>query len=216
MDDDVTVDPDWLRNLTAHLGRWVGAGGRIFPAWTSPPPRWLPVKDRYGLAPLAMFDLGPDEGQLQEPPFGTNMAFQKNVFEKYGLFRTDLGPNPENEIRGEDTEFGRRLLNAGERLGYEPSAVVYHEVSEKRLQKDYFLKFWFDKGRSNIREFGIPDTGRKIGAVPADALLHFAAGIVRWLLTFEPRSRFSAKIKTWIAAGEIRECYRLSRVKGRG
>ena len=64
--------------------------------------------------------------ELSQPPFGTNMAFQKKVFEKHGGFRLDLGPRPGSELRNEDTEFGRRLLAAGERLRYEPSATVYH------------------------------------------------------------------------------------------
>ena len=43
-DDDVTVEPTWLQKLTAPLlrGEWSGCGGRIFPAWSCTPPRWLP------------------------------------------------------------------------------------------------------------------------------------------------------------------------------
>ena len=78
------------------------------------------------------------------------------MFEKYGGFRTDLGPRPGSEIRSEDTEFGWRLLAAGERLRYEPSAVVYHSVSgESASDKQYFLAWWFDKARaehSGIRD----------------------------------------------------------------
>ena len=86
--------------------------------------------------------------ELDQPPFGTNMAFQKKMFEKHGGFRLDLGPRPGSELRNEDTEFGRRLLAAGERLRYEPSAKVYHRVPEERLTTGYFLKFCFDHGRA--------------------------------------------------------------------
>lgn len=53
------------------------------------------------------------------------------------MFRTDLGPCPEREIPcpNEDTEFGRQLMAVGERLRYEPSAVVYHRVPEKRSEE---------------------------------------------------------------------------------
>src|SRR5690349_7477494 len=36
MDDDVTVEPTWLQELTAalHNGQWAGAGGRILPQRT--------------------------------------------------------------------------------------------------------------------------------------------------------------------------------------
>ena len=119
LDDDVTVEPEWLHNLTAslHDGRWAGAGGRIVPRWDTAPPPWLPRGDRYCLAPLVSFDLGMEAGPISEPPFGTNMAFRKEMFEKHGGFRTDLGPRPGSQIRGEDTEFGRRLLDAGEPSG---------------------------------------------------------------------------------------------------
>lgn len=42
-DDDLTVEPTWLRNLTGALcnGEWAGAGGRILPANAFSPPRWL-------------------------------------------------------------------------------------------------------------------------------------------------------------------------------
>ncbi len=149
MDDDVTVEREWLQNLTVPLrdGEWAGAGGRILPDWNCQPPKWLPRADRYALAPLAVFDLGAEAGSLDESPFGTNMAFRKKMFSKHGDFRTDLGPRPGSEIRNEDTEFGLRLLAAGEKLRYEPSAVVYHAVPKTRLQKRYFLKWWFDKAR---------------------------------------------------------------------
>jgi glucosyl-dolichyl phosphate glucuronosyltransferase len=218
MDDDVTVEPTWLQNLTAalHDGQWVGAGGRILPEQTFSPPRWLPLQDRYALAPLVLFDLGPRAGALTEPPFGTNMAFQKKVFEKYDGFRTDLGPRPGSEIRNEDTEFGHRLLAAGERLRYEPSAVVYHSVSENRVQKEYFLAWWFDKARADIWQGGIPcDTRWFVAGIPLYLFRRLAVWTVRWMVAVEPSRRFSNKIKAWTVAGQILECYRQPRERGR-
>jgi glucosyl-dolichyl phosphate glucuronosyltransferase len=213
MDDDVIVDAEWLQKLTAPLrnGSWVGVGGRILPNWTSPQPIWLPRGDRYAFAPLAMFDLGPNPGQLQEAPFGTNMAFRKTVFEQFGDFRTDLGPRPGSEIRDEDTEFGQRLLNAGQRLYYEPSAIVHHEVSEDRLRKQYFLNWWFDKARAEIRQSGIStDTRWFVAGVPLYLFRRLAVWTLRWLATLDPSKRFSCKLKLWGVAGAIRECYHTS------
>ena len=94
MDDDVTVEPTWLQRLTTPVleGKGTGCGGRILPEWSCTPPQWLPDSGRHPLAPLAVFDLGLEAGRLTEAPFGTNMAFHKSVFVKYGGFRTDLGP----------------------------------------------------------------------------------------------------------------------------
>jgi glycosyltransferase involved in cell wall biosynthesis len=217
MDDDVTVEPAWLQNLTAALGdgEWVGAGGRILPERTFQLPSWLSVDGRYALAPLAMFDLGPQAGPLNEPPFGTNMAFLKKVFEKYDGFRIDLGPRPGSEIRSEDTEFGQRLLNAGERLRYEPSAVVYHTIPPGRLQKQYFLNWWFDKARADIREFGVPRESKwRVGGIPLYLFRRLVVWSLRWIAAVESSRRFSCKIKVWALGGDILECYRQSRNKG--
>lgn len=213
MDDDVIVQPDWLKNLTAHLddGRWAGAGGRILPQWTTSPPSWLPTQDRYGLAPLAMFDLGPDAGPLEEAPFGTNMAFRRDVFERFEGFRTDLGPRPGSEIRNEDTEFGQRVLSGGQQLRYEPSAVVYHEVSQKRLRQEYFLTWWFDKARAEVRQRGFGSAGRwQVGGVPLYLFRRLAVWTIRWLVAWEEARRFSCKLNVWGIAGEIQECYRIA------
>jgi hypothetical protein len=189
----------------------MGAGGRILPEWTCSPPRWLSLEDRHTLAPLVAFDLGSEAGPLNEAPFGTNMAFRKEMFEKYGSFRTDLGPQPGSEIRGEDSEFGDRLLAAGEALRYEPSAVVYHPVSDHRIQKKYFLKWWFDKGRANIRQSRV-QSGVKIH--PPEISLHRISRLsmtsLRWMWTLNPPARFSRKIDAWEQIGEMTECFRRS------
>ena len=170
---------------------------RIIPVWNCSPPTWLPLEEQGALAPLVMFDLGPEAGPLAEPPFGTNMAFPKRVFEKYGSSRTDLGPRPGSEIRGEDTEFGRRLLAAGERLRYEPSAVVHHQVAENRLQKRYFLAWWFDKARADIREFGIPtDTRLYLAGIPIYLIRRLAVWTLRWMAAIRSRRRISLQAKS--------------------
>jgi glucosyl-dolichyl phosphate glucuronosyltransferase len=214
VDDDVTVESTWLWNLTAGLysGEWAGAGGRILPKWPCEPPSWLPEKEWYGMAPLVMFDLGLEAGPLTAPPFGTNMAFRRRMFEKYGNFRPDLGPRPNSEIRNEDTEFGSRLMAAGERLKYEPTAVVHHSVPEKRLRRGYFLRWWFDKGRADRRQTGVvADTKWLIGGVPLYLLRKIAVGTLRWMVSREPSRRFTYRLTVWLFAGKIVESYQQAR-----
>jgi len=211
MDDDVVVEPTWLERLTNAFreGEWKGAGGRILPQWSCTPPHWLSLEGRYSLAPLALFDLGSTAGELHEAPFGTNMAFRKEMFSKYGFFRTDLGPHPDSQIRSEDTEFGHRLLEAGERFWYEPSAVVYHPVVADRLQKAYFLAWWFDKGRAEIREHG-PNPGTRyfVWGIPLYMFRNLARRLLLWTVTFESRARFLCKVDVWQKVGQMAECSR--------
>jgi glucosyl-dolichyl phosphate glucuronosyltransferase len=212
-DDDVKVEPTWLQNLTAGLHNcdWAGSGGKIDPEWSSPPPRWLPTPGPHALAPLTVFDRGLKAGPLPENPYGANMAFRKEMFERYGGFRTDLGPLPgsQNPQKNEDSQFGSRLLAAGEKLRYEPSAVVYHPVQEHRIKKQYFLSWWFDKGRSDIRSYGVrPGTKYFASGIPLYMFRGLAVGTIKWMFTVEHAARFSRKLEVWQKAGEILECYR--------
>jgi len=136
----------------------------------------------------------------------------KKMFEKHGGFRTDLRPAPGSEIRNEDTEFGNRVLEAGERLRYEPSAVVYHEVPENRLREEYFLRWRFDYGRAQIRVkakrpdvWGIPRhyisiSNRLFHILPKES--------ARWILTSDPKERFFNKGSVYQTIGEVVELYR--------
>jgi len=96
----------------------------------------------------------------------------------------------------------------GERLRYEPSAVVYHPVEQYQLSKKYFLTFWFDAGRSGARiastrpVWGIPRryfrVARMIASLPAKTL--------GWMLSLSPRRRFYYKVQVWEIAGGLVEC----------
>ena len=216
VDDDVRVTPFWLARLSASLedASYAGAGGRILPDWACQPPTWLTTDGRYSLAPFAIFDLGDGAGALNEPPMGANMAYRKSIFDRYGGFRTDLGRCGSGMLSNEDTEFGRRLLKAGERLRYEPEAVVYHPVTPERLSKRYLLNWWYGKGRSEIREHG-PRLGARyfIGGVPLYLIRHLARWAACWLFSPSARRRFQYKLIVWGKLGEIAECYGAARLQ---
>lgn len=216
IDDDITTEPDWLFELTKPLldPRWAGTGGRVYLPKDFSPPSWMATEGNQSLLSiLALFDLGSEVCPLSKPPIGNNMAFRKEVFAKYGGFRTDLGPTPGSEIRCEDTEFGSRVMSGGEKILYVPSAVVHHAVEERRLKKEYFLAYHFDYGRALIREKG---NRRPVGLVPR-SLLSFSDRLLRmlpkkvwwWLRESDPQKRFFNKCRVWTTAGEIAEiCHR--------
>ena len=212
-DDDITVHPQWLYALTAPVlnGPWMGSGGRVLAQWQSAAPAWLDTESWILAGPLVHFDPGLEAGQLNETPVGTNMAFRKSLFERYGGFRTDLGPRPGNEIRNEDSEFARRLLQAGEPLYYEPSAIVYHPVPGNRLTKDYFLAWWFSKGRTGIREAGISSEVRwRVCGIPLPYVRRLIRWTVQWMFTLNNKGRFGCKVCMWKLFGEITEFLKAS------
>ncbi|HEX4005027.1 MAG TPA: glycosyltransferase family A protein [Acidobacteriaceae bacterium] len=217
VDDDVTVEPTWLNDLTSvlHDGEWAGAGGRILPAREFTPPRWLTLEGPMSLigALCAYYNPGDTGGELRDPPYGANMAFRREMFDKYGAFRTDLGRGPNDMLGHEDTEFGQRLIMGGERLRYVPSAIVYHEIHENRVRKEFFLLWWFGFGRSSVRQ-------RETNFTTLQSLNIIARAVLtapRWLLSIEPRRRFYSKCRVWYAAGKLVETWkrRLGRSRGK-
>jgi glycosyltransferase involved in cell wall biosynthesis len=206
-DDDATVEPDWLWNLTSalHDGKWAGAGGRIIPVWPAPLPRWLSTEDPNTMGPYVAFDLGMEAGQLTRPPYGANMAFRREQFEEYGGFRIDVGPRPR-----EDIEFAQRLLTGGERLRYEPRAVVHHPVTEDRMTKGYVLRWWFSYGYSEVVESRQQSDSRWILCrVPIYLLRRLLRWTLQWMVSFRAPRRFSCKRAVWYIAGTVLACYQL-------
>ena len=217
IDDDIAVEPTWLFELTKPLSdsQWAGTGGRVYLPRDFSPPSWMALEGNHSLVSiLALFDLGLEACPLSKPPIGNNMAYRKEVFAKYGVFRTDLGPTPGSEIRYEDTEFGSRVMKGGERIQYVPSAVVRHAVEERRLKKDYFLAYHYDYGRALIREKG---NRGPVGIIP-HSLISFSNRLLNmwpkkvwwWLRESDPQKRFFNKCHVWATAGEIAEICRRS------
>jgi glycosyltransferase involved in cell wall biosynthesis len=219
-DDDITVEPSWLWNLTQNLAgeAWAGAAGKTVLSHPFSPPGWLALDGPYSMAGILapLFDRGDSPRELDWAPFGANMAYRKRMFEKYGFFRTDLGPTPDAQIPrfNEDTEFGRRLMSAGERLRYEPSAIVYHPIHQERSGKKYILSWWFDFGRAGVREeAGLMQAGsgwQRMAQISRAVLVVLPRMTLRWLLAFNPKRRFYCKCLVWKTLGQVLETRRLS------
>lgn len=217
IDDDITVEPNWLFELTKPFAdpQWSGTGGRVYlPKDFSAPP-WMAVEGVHSLVGiLALFDLGPDPRPLLKPPIGNNMAFRKEVFTKFGGFRTDLGPMPGSELRYEDTEFGTRVMKGGAQILYVPSAVVRHAVEEHRLKKEYFLAYNFDYGRALVREKAdrppVAFIPRSFISLSERALRMLPKKVWWWLRESDPQTRFAHKCHAWATAGEIAELFHRS------
>ena len=216
MDDDVTVEPAWLRNIVEPIQNesYVGTGGRICPPKDTLLPSWIALEGDWSLAgTLALFDRGSVPYVLTDPPYGTNMAFRRDMFEKHGGFRTDLGPCAGSEIRGEDTEFCLRLMRSGQDILYVPTAIVYHEVPENRLRKSYFLTWYYDYGRAFIRMRGLRGDlwfiPRPVLGIMNHLFVMLPGAALRWWMTRNEKERFFAKTQVWKVMGQTAEIYHI-------
>ena len=211
-DDDVFVDPGWLLNLTSALveGReWSGCGGRIIPVWNGLLPEWLSVEDVATLGPFAGFDEGPDPKALSRPPYGGNAAFRREIFERYGGFRADLGRSNNNLQGREDIELGNRLFAGGERLRYEPGAVIRCPIDPARMTRRYLLRWYYWEGRSEIADEGRLEARWSLMGVPLYLLRRLVRWVLQSLIAASAQQRFFCQRHAWKLAGQIAGCFHI-------
>jgi GT2 family glycosyltransferase len=197
-DDDVIPAADWLVRIVDRFRESdiVFAFGKVLPRWEVPPPPELLTNEARGIwGPLALVDYGdkPDfydaeTFQCKRLPIGANLAVRRDVVERIGGWRTDLGKVDNTLIAGEDHELCVRLYQAGLYSGvYDPEIQVRHFVPASRLRRTYFRRWFFWHGRTIARMPGAVypelDLARVpyLAGVPRFVYKQFLEQVFRWL-----------------------------------
>jgi len=155
-DDDVRVADGWLDAATASLSgldtSLVYTGGPVRPIWETEPPRWLDLDrgDLWGTIAIQNHGAAPFIfEETRKVPLGANMAVRRDVFDRVGPFRPDLGRAAGRLLLGQEVpDLLLRVRAAGLRGMYVPAMQVRHHVPARRLTQEYFRKWWFGKGVS--------------------------------------------------------------------
>jgi GT2 family glycosyltransferase len=135
-DDDVTVDPGWIRALVAAFGgdeTVAAVTGLVLP--TELETEAQVIFERYrgfgrGFVPRRIAAVGGEPvalryGAAGDYGTGANMAFRRSIFGRVGGFDPALGAGTPTR-GGDDLEMFFRVLKEGYTLIYEPRAVVRH------------------------------------------------------------------------------------------
>jgi glycosyltransferase involved in cell wall biosynthesis len=142
-DDDVFVSEDWVETMADALvqNEFDAVVGTIVLAKDLVRP-WLSSRQKWFLAA--------PEDQLDEELelIGANMGFRRSALRHVPGFDPELGPGAIG--LGEETLFGKRLVEAGLRLGYARNAVVVHRPDPSRLRR----RGWLDMARKTGSKFG--------------------------------------------------------------
>lgn len=150
LDDDIratqSLIPAWISFFKNHPDA-MAAGGKIHVQFDDPRPQWM---SHFLLPLLGYHDLGdsPKKYPKNKYPFGGHMGFKKTVFQKIGLFQTDLGRKGGSLGAGEEKELFRRLRKKDHSIFYLPNAFLYHRVNGSRLTVDYIRKQALGLGKS--------------------------------------------------------------------
>jgi len=167
IDDDAFVDKDFISEIQSYFDQHqkVSAiGGKILPVYEGKPPKWM---SKYLLTLVSAIDMGNSPKKFKDSkfPIGANMAFRSDMFNKYGLFNTDLGRKGTELEGGEEKEMFLRLRKGNEEIHYVPKVKVGHIIPEKRLTMEYIKGLGIGVGSSEKRRVaksGLREILRKI------------------------------------------------------
>jgi hypothetical protein len=83
-------------------------------------------------------------------------------------------------------------MAAGERLRFEPPAIIYYPMLQERLRMDYFLSWWYGFGRALVLERGtrraIIGSLHKFISIPSLVVRSLPLRSLRWLLARNPHA----------------------------
>ncbi|WP_372637495.1 glycosyltransferase [Fodinibius sp.] len=150
LDDDIRATemlmPAWLNFFETHPEA-VAGGGKIHVQFDDPRPNWM---SHFLLPLLGHHDLGnaPRTYPGNKYPFGGNMGFRKNIFDRLGTFDTNLGRMGNQLKASEEKEFFERLKAEGVAIQYLPQAMLYHRVDKGRLTEAYIRRQAVGLGQS--------------------------------------------------------------------
>jgi glucosyl-dolichyl phosphate glucuronosyltransferase len=140
-DDDSFPEPAWLRTLVAALlaEDALVVGGAVEPWFQGERPAWF--TDRY-LVYVTDWDKGPEVQELKynDYPRGANMAFRREVFERFGLFSTHLGYKGDRLVSCDEIEICLRVERGGGRILYIPGARVRHITAAERITPGWLAR----------------------------------------------------------------------------
>lgn len=148
IDDDALIDENYLSAAQMAIGKHPEIsifGGPIYPFYIDKKPFWF--KDEYE----SRF-WGENERTLksEETFSGSNMIINRDLFVRFGKFRTSLGMRGRELSLGEETEFFTRLKKRGIELLYIPHMKVKHLVHSDKMTVSYQLKRAYAAGSSKF------------------------------------------------------------------
>lgn len=198
LDDDVTVDSNWLTSLKTALDARADlafVGGKVLPQWTVTPPSWLTPEH---WSPLAVLDYGPDDliigGKSPRGLVTANIAIRKSVFDEIGSFSPHL-QRVKNAIGSmEDTEFLLRVCRSGKQGMYLPNMVAHAPVDHERLSKSYHRRWHTGHGHfyAVMQDPEWERSSFRVAGIPGHLYKQTVAHTLKWLIKTLTLNRDSA------------------------
>lgn len=151
IDDDALVDTWYLRIIVEYMSvhpKIDAVGGPIVPLYETEEPQWMTCYTKELLCGYLYFGDKERTFPGDRYPGGGNAAYRANVFEKVGLFNTDLGRKGDSLMGAEEKDIFDKMSSQRMRFMYLPKMILHHIIPQKKLEKDYFDRLTLQIGKS--------------------------------------------------------------------
>lgn len=209
VDDDEEIDADWICQIARNFRERPELdflGGPCLPQWNGLAcPSWLPRSTHGGIIGwIVPADVPFDYGTSSAYMVGGNAVVRRSLFDRAGLYDTNVGRTGKGANGGEDLEIFGRFIAAGAKGRYCPDMKIYHFIPAERLSRRYFRKRSFWDGVS----FGFisrakPEPVPHLAGIPRCAIRSALEGLAR-KLSFKRRpdsEAFADELRLFELAG---------------
>lgn len=152
IDDDERINEEFL---AAYLEVFdtqsdaMSAGGRVVAQYDEcERPEWMSALTEQPIANPMDWGKSVRVFPKGHIPAGGNMAFRREVFDRFGLFNPELGRVGERLIGGEESDLFARLERAKAKCYYVPNAIMWHLIPKRKLSAQYFDSLCYNIGVS--------------------------------------------------------------------
>ena len=178
IDDDALIDTWYLRTIYEYMTTHAeisAVGGPIIPLYETEEPQWMTRYTKELLCGYLYFGDKERTFPGDRYPGGGNAAYRADVFEKTGLFNTDLGRKGDSLMGAEEKDIFDKMCSYGMRFMYLPEMILHHIIPQKKLERDYFDRLTWQIGLSERQRTKALGTGKYINRLAKEA--------VKWLCT---------------------------------
>ena len=151
IDDDALIDPWYLRTIRDFFNQHpqsVACGGPIIPLYETAEPQWITPWTKELLTGYQYFGKQQRTYPGLKYPGGGNAAYRAEVFQKVGLFNTQLGRKGNNLMGAEEKDIFDKMRQHGWLPVYLPQMILHHIIPQKKLEPDYFNRLTLQIGQS--------------------------------------------------------------------
>lgn len=175
VDDDALVDTNYIRSFAEHFiahPETMAAGGPIEPLYETEEPLWMSPYTKALLTGWMNYGDYVREYPQGRYPGGGNAAYRKKVFDKIGLFNTELGRKGSALLASEEKDIFDKMHSLGMKIEYLPTPILHHIIPQVKLEKPYFERL--------TRQIGESERMRTLAISRSKYLKRLASEVVKW------------------------------------